>query len=83
MKTTFFAIILALASLVPSYAYDFSEANSDGVTLYYNILSTSDMTVEVTYASTNYKSYSGDVTIPSTCKYSSNTFTVAAIGVSS
>ena len=50
----------------------------DGI--YYNITSTTDLTVEVTYKTTSYNSYSGDVTIPETVTYNSITYTVTGIG---
>ena len=53
-------------------AYDF-EVNG----IYYNLVSASDLTVEVT-SGDNY--YSGDVIIPSTINYSGKTMTVTGIG---
>ena len=44
-------------------AYDFFAVNN-GVTIYYNITSSSSTAVYVTYANTNYNSYSGSVDIP-------------------
>ena len=60
-----------LCSLTAS-AYDFEV---DGI--YYNIISASDLTVEVTRGD-NY--YSGDVIIPSTINYSDKTMTVIGVG---
>ena len=74
-----FALLMAmLCSFATATAYDFEV---DGI--YYN--KTSATTVEVTYKDTNYGSYSGDITIPSTItvRVSQNyqaTFTVTAIG---
>ncbi len=57
------------------FAYDFEV---DGI--YYDIISTDDMTVRVTYKDTNYNSYTGDVVIPSTVTSGDITYTVAEIG---
>ena len=70
-------IILILLALIGSdlYAYDFQV---DGV--YYKILSPQDLTLEVTYESYDFHSYSGIVNIPETVEYRNKTFTVASIG---
>ncbi len=70
--------LFALCSLYVS-AYDFS-AESDCVTFYYNILSSSALTCEVTYESTSYNSYSGSVTIPETVVYNNETYSVVRVG---
>ena len=57
------------------HAYDFEM---DGI--YYNILSSTDRTVEVTYKDTDYNSYSGEVSIPDKLTYSGIEFTVTEIG---
>lgn len=54
-------------------AYD---AEIDGI--YYN-LNNDDLTASVTYKEYNYKSYSGDVTIPSSVTYKGNTYNVTSI----
>ena len=56
-------------------AYYFEQ---DGI--YYNIVSVSDKTCEVTYKDTGYNSYSGDITIPSTVTYNTQNVTVVGIG---
>ena len=53
--------------------YDFTYNN-----IYYRI--TSPSTVEVTYKDTNYNTYSGNVTIPSTVTLDGTTYTVTGIG---
>lgn len=63
---------------VQAVPYDFE---SDG--LYYNILSESDRTVEVThrYSYPNFRSYgSGDIAIPKKVICNSKTYTVTSIG---
>ncbi|MCD8288332.1 MAG: leucine-rich repeat protein [Prevotella sp.] len=76
--------VLPLFCSAPAWALDFPAENDDGVTIYYNITSSDDLTVEVTYnGSTDYMkyySYSGDVTIPETVTYEGATYTVDAIG---
>jgi len=70
-------IILILLAFVGSnmYAYDF-QVNG----IYYNILSPQDLTVEVTYESYDFNSYSGIVNIPETVEYKNKTFTITSIG---
>ncbi|MBO4804237.1 MAG: leucine-rich repeat protein [Muribaculaceae bacterium] len=60
-------------SNVTEVAYDFEV---DGI--YYNV--TGSGTVEVTYMTSNYDSYSGEVNIPPTVTYDGVTYTVTAIG---
>ena len=71
-------IAVLLCSLTAS-AHDFEV---DGI--YYNINSTTDLTVAVTYRGSYYDSYSneysGAVTIPSTVTYDSKTYSVTSIG---
>ena len=69
--------LLALSALFVQslHAYDFAV---DGI--YYNITSSADKTVEVTYKNTSYNSYSGNISIPATVYYSGATYTVASIG---
>ncbi|MBR5062144.1 MAG: leucine-rich repeat protein [Prevotella sp.] len=79
--------ILLLAILfcaAPIYAYDFCEANEDGVTIYYNVISEKDKTCEVTSKETHdawgpsysYDDYVGEINIPS----SANGYQVINIG---
>ena len=68
-----------LIGWLPSLAHDFEV---DGI--YYNILSESDKTVEVTYKGNSSDAYSDEYyfheTIPSTVTYGGITYTVIAIG---
>ncbi len=74
------AAVLLLCSSA-SWAYDFSAVNKDdGGTFYYNIVSSSDRTCEVTYRNTNYNSYSGNVAIPETVIYDGTSYTITRIG---
>ena len=61
---------------ITSMAYDFEEGG-----VFYNILS-GGTTVEVTYMTTDYNSYSGDVNIPGTVTHNGVTYTVTKIGFS-
>ncbi len=67
-------------------AHDFEAVNEDGVTIYFNIISTTEKTCEVTYRGTSYYAYTneylGAVKIPETVTYSSIDFKVTAIGIS-
>lgn len=75
MKNQLLLKTLALvACLSCAGAYDFESGD-----LYYNI--TGDNTVSVTYKNTNYNSYSGNVTIPSTVTYGGQTYDVDAVGI--
>ena len=68
-------MLIAVATLLFSStasAYDFEV---DG--FYYNIISLSDLTVEVTAGDNK---YSGEMIIPSTVTYKSKTLTVTSIG---
>ena len=66
-------LLLASPSLASAYSFEV-----DGI--YYNITSTTDLTVMVTYKNTSYNSYSGDVTIPETVTYNGITYTITSIG---
>lgn len=79
MKTAMrlLAIVLFVTTSLQTYAYDFK---TDGI--YYNILSESDRTVEVTYETFNGNSYAGNIIIPEKVTYSSKSYTVISIGMS-
>ncbi len=64
--------IAVLLCSTTTYAYDFEV---DGI--YYNIISATDFTAEVTSGDID---YSGEVIIPSTVNYNSRTITVTRIG---
>ncbi len=69
--------VLTLFLQAASWAYDFRV---DGI--YYNVLSSEDLTCEVTYLSTsnsNYSAYQGSVEIPITVEYENATYTVMGI----
>ena len=79
MKNNFTRTLLSLVALFSTtvlYAFDFEAVNEDGVTIYYNIISTTDRTCEVTSGN----GYSGIVKIPETVSYSSLVFKVTSIG---
>ena len=80
MKTIKFLLttIAMLWCSVIANAHDFEV---DGI--FYDILSYTDLTVEVTYkgqSASSYKEYSGVVTIPSTVTYGGKTYSVTSIG---
>ena len=79
------ALLLSLCLLaIPASmkAYDFSVENSAGKTLYYNVTSDADKTVEVTYETRNVSthSYFGEIDIPTSVLYNGTTYTVTRIG---
>ena len=60
------------------YAYDFSAMNADGVMIYYNITSSTDLTCEVT---SNYPTYYfGTINIPAHVTYNYKSYSVTSIG---
>ena len=73
-------LVACLSSALSAAAYDFSAAYN-GKTIYYNITSSTNKTVEVTLRG-HYDEYFyyGDISIPSTVTYNSTTYTVTAIG---
>ena len=72
---TKFLILSFILFSIKSYAYDFE---ADG--FFYNIINQEGKEVEVTYKTTNFKSYSGVVNIPSTVSNNGETFNVTRIG---
>ena len=79
LKTTLSTIVALLCSIT-TIAHDFE---ADGI--YYNITSSEDLTVEVTYrGDDSYNSYSneytGEVSIPENIAYNGNTYSVIRIG---
>lgn len=74
---TFSLIFLAIFSFLTASAYDFADTNDDGITLYFNFLSHSDRTCEITYGD---KKYTGDIVIPSVVSFDNMPYSVIAIG---
>ena len=78
MRTKFSRILMLIALLLANInvcAYDF-KING----IYYNIVSSVDQTVEVTYKDSNYDSYLGTVNIPKEVNYDNTIYTVVSIG---
>src|SRR5574344_1290635 len=73
MKRNLLLMIMLLSITIPSFAYDHVSGG-----IYYN--KTSDSTVEVTYKSNQYLSYSGNVIIPEKETYNGITYSVTSIG---
>lgn len=72
-----------LAGVLASQAYDFSAVAPTGQTLYYNILSDSSLTVEVTCPGNYWSGYTkptDSLSIPSMVSYGGNSYSVSAIG---
>lgn len=69
------AILGAMATLLatPAAAYDFQSGN-----IYYNV--TGEHTVAVTYATEDYASYAGNVTLPGKVTHEGTNYQVTAIG---
>ena len=78
MKTLINNILILIALLSVStnaFAYDFKV---DGI--YYNITSSTENTVSVTYRNSSYNSYSGNVVIPEQVSNNDNIYSVTSIG---
>ena len=76
MGAALFILLLSVAGMKKGYAYDFVVNG-----IYYKITSsTVPQTVEVTYKTTSYNSYSGSVTIPSSITRNGITYSVTSIG---
>lgn len=75
--------LLMLIITFSIYAHTFSAENSEGVTIYYRVLSSSNKTVAVTFKGTLYNDYNdeynGIVNIPSTVNNGENSYTVIQI----
>ncbi len=89
MKQTILKSLMLSAVLLTglqAFAHEFEVINSDGVTIYYNITSATDLTVEVTFKGSysdnyyGYDEYSGHVTIPEKVTYSGIAYSVTSIG---
>ena len=74
IKHIFITLLLLCIGVVKGYAYSFRYNG-----IYYNILSTTDKTLEVTYSELNYNSYSGDIVIPQFVNYNNDTYRVVRI----
>ena len=73
MKAKWFILcMLALLVSITASAYD---AEIDGI--YYNFSGTN---ATVTYATTSYNSYSGDISIPASVSYNNTRYSVTEIG---
>lgn len=72
------AVFLSLVS-TPASAYDFSQENNDGVTIYYNYIN-NGTELEVTGKSYPNASYTGTIAIPETVTYMNRTRNVTSIG---
>ena len=68
------ACMVAIVATMASWAYDF---NANGI--YYNIIASS-LSAEVTYATSSYNTYSGQVTIPAQVTHAGKTYKVTAVG---
>ena len=68
-------LILLTGTALSAAAYDFESGG-----IYYNITSSTNMTVAVTYKSKTDNTYSGNVTIPSSVSNNGKTYYVTAIG---
>lgn len=76
MKTrkVFLSLLLLFVAAQGTYAANFEV---DGI--YYSILSQADYTCKVTYKSTSYNSYSGDIVIPEKITYNGHDYDVEQI----
>ena len=79
------ALVVFLSSALSASAYTFSSVYN-GVTIYYNITTSANKTIEVTYKQDGYfnyyDAYVGAVTIPSSVYYNGSYYTVTIADVS-
>lgn len=68
-------VLMTLLGAGEVFAYDFEAGG-----LYYNITSTSDKTCEVTFETTAYDSYKGEITVPESAVKDGVTYAVTKIG---
>lgn len=77
-------LIAVLLTGSHAFAHDFEAQNSDGVTIYYNILSETYKTVEVTFKGSEGFEYDdeyiGSVIIPKNVTYNGSIYSVTSIG---
>ena len=74
----FFLFSCLLCITMGAHAFDFSAENNDGVMIYYNIISSTDLTCEVTKKDSTL--YFGTINIPANVTYSNKTYSVTSIG---
>ena len=73
-----FLLALLISMLgIKAFAYNIEVKNTDGVTIYYSYISSTDL--EVTRQGNSYK-YAGKVVIPESVTYNGTTFSVSSIG---
>ena len=78
------SLLVVIFFAISAHAYDFSEVNSEGKTIFYNIVNEASKTCEVTYrddrsvyrTDDNFQDYVGDVIFPE----SANGYQVIRIG---
>lgn len=93
MKKIFITIAFMIGFIANGLAYDFSAVCESGQTLYYNILSETDKTVEITYYEYfmsywgDYETYyygvtapEGNLVIPEHVQFNDNQYTVVKVG---
>jgi hypothetical protein len=80
LAATCILMILSANKIKAQQSYDFSVANSDGKTIYYNILPSPPLTAEVTMSDDD-NPYSGNIVIPDSVTYNGSTYLVTTIGV--
>jgi len=82
-KKLFIFTLILLGISFSSKAHDFYEINGDGDTIYYNITSSTPLTVGVTFQSYSYgdtvSAYSGVINIPSTVPHGGIIYNVTSI----
>ena len=81
--TSLIVVLLSMIGLTAS-AHDIEVKNGDDVTIYYNFIN-DNTELEVTFRGSSHKSYSdrytGNVVIPESVTYNSNTYSVTSIGI--
>jgi hypothetical protein len=76
-KQLILLVIILTSSLSKAYAYDYAIANSDGITIFYNIISDSEHTLSVVRGETL---YSGALVLPTKVTIEGSDYTIIKIG---
>ena len=86
-KNCFLLALALFLGMGTSFAAQFSAVCSTGQTLYYNIISTTDHQVQLTFPGnystpypSNFPKPTGNITLPSAVSYNGETYTVVMIG---
>ena len=75
-----FSVLILCCNTSIARGFDFKAKASNGIYIFYKIISIPDRTIEVSFNNRKPSSYEGFIEIPDTVKYKDVTYTVTAIG---